>query len=93
MHTRNTWKWGQVNPEQAISREDALRLLTIHNAYVTFEENEKGSIESGKLADLVVLSDDLMLVPVDRIPHIRALVTMVGGKVAYQDEASKAWFH
>ncbi len=86
LHTRNTWKWGPVNPDQGISREQALRLLTINNAYVTFEEKEKGSIEWGKLADLLILSDDIMTVPVEKIPQIKPLVTMINGQVVYQDK-------
>lgn len=85
LHTRQTWKWGAVNPDQALSREQALRLMTIHNAYVTFEETVKGSLETGKLADLLILSDDLMTVDAEKIPHIRPLVTMVGGKIVYAD--------
>jgi predicted amidohydrolase YtcJ len=92
LHTRNTWKWGAVNPEQAISREQALRLLTINNAFLSFEEKVKGSIEPGKLADLLVLSDDLMTVPVENIKRIRSLLTMVGGKVVHQDSVFKAIF-
>ena len=83
LHTRNSWKWGKVNPEQGISREQALRLLTINNAYVTFEEKEKGSIESGKLADLLILSDDIMTVPAEKIPLIKPLVTIINGQVVY----------
>jgi len=85
LHTRQTWKWGLVNAGEAVSREQALRMLTINNAYVTFEEDTKGSIEPGKLADLVVLSDDLMTVPAERIADIRPLLTMVGGEVVHQD--------
>lgn len=92
LHTRNTWKWGPVNPDQAISREQALRLLTINNAYLSFEEKVKGSIEPGKLADLLVLSDDIMTVPAEKIPRIYPLVTMVYGKVAHQDCAYKVTF-
>ncbi|MDH6060620.1 amidohydrolase [Chrysosporum bergii ANA360D] len=83
LHTRNTWKWGLVNPDQGISREQALRLLTINNAYVTFEEKEKGSIECGKLADLVVISDDIMTVTAEKIPLIKPLLTIINGQVVY----------
>ena len=86
MVTRNTWKWGKANPHQAVSREQALRMMTINGAFTTFEEHRKGSLEAGKYADLVILSDDLMTVPEDEIPHIKVLATMVGGKFEYQSE-------
>ena len=86
MVTRNTWKWGKANPHQAVSREQALRMLTINGAFTTFEEHRKGSLVAGKYADLVILSDDLMTVPEDEIPHIKVLATMVGGKFVYQAE-------
>jgi predicted amidohydrolase YtcJ len=62
--------------------------MTINNAYITFEENVKGSLEPGKLADLVVLSDDLLTVPETKIKDITPLLTMVGGKVVFQSPAS-----
>ena len=65
--TRNTLRAGPVGVAQKISRLEALRVMTLNNAYLTFEERIKGSIETGKLADFVVLSDDLLTVPEDRI--------------------------
>jgi len=85
MVTRNTWKWGKANPDQFVSREDALRMMTINGAYTTFEENKKGSLEVGKYADLAVLSDDLMTISEENIPGIKVLATMVGGQFVYQD--------
>ncbi len=70
--------------EQKISREDALRAFTINGAYLSFAENERGSIELGKLADLVVLSEDLLTVPEERIREIDVVTTMVGGNVVYR---------
>jgi hypothetical protein len=69
---------------EAISREQALRLYTSAAARYTFEEGQKGTLEPGKLADLVVLSADYMTVPEDQIKDIKADVTMVGGKVVFQ---------
>ncbi|MEM3608429.1 MAG: amidohydrolase [Candidatus Bathyarchaeia archaeon] len=76
---------GKVHdPDQVISREDALRCYTIYNAYITFEENLKGSIEPGKLADLVVLDKDILTCEEEEIKEIKPLMTMVGGKVVYE---------
>ena len=72
-----------ISPEQKISREEALRALTINGAYLSFDEQNKGSIELGKLADLVVLSDDLFSIPEDQIKEIEIMMTMVGGKIVY----------
>ena len=86
--TRDTRLWGELGPEQAITREEALRVMTINNARLTFEESIKGSIEAGKLADLVILSDDLMTVPEAEIRDIKALATILEGKVVYVDPES-----
>jgi len=85
MVTRNTWKWGKANPGQAISRLDALRTMTTGCAFLTYEEGVKGSLEPGKLADMVVLSDDYLTVPEEEIRRLRSLATLVGGQVAYRD--------
>jgi predicted amidohydrolase YtcJ len=69
--------------DQAIGREEALRLYTTSTAYATFDEKKKGSVEVGKLADMVVLDRDYMTVPVDQIKDIKAVETIVGGKVVY----------
>ncbi|HJR63660.1 MAG TPA: amidohydrolase [Gemmatimonadaceae bacterium] len=70
-------------PAQRMTREEALRSYTIANAYAAFEEDVKGSISPGKLADVVVLSKDIMRVPEAEIPTARVDVTIVGGKVRY----------
>ena len=72
------------NAEQRMTREQALRAYTLNGAYAAFEEKEKGSLAPGKLADLVVLSKDIMTVPEDQIPTAVADLTIVGGKVAYR---------
>jgi predicted amidohydrolase YtcJ len=82
--TRDTLSDGVYGKDQRIRREEALRLSTIHNAYLNFEEKMKGSLETGKLADLVVLSDDIMTCPEERIRDMNVLLTMVGGKIVYQ---------
>ncbi len=73
-----------LHPEQSLTRQEALRLYTINNAYLTFEEQEKGSIEKGKLADLVVLDRDILSVQLDKIKDTKVETTYLGGKVVYQ---------
>jgi predicted amidohydrolase YtcJ len=70
-------------PEQKITAEEALRAYTVTAAYAAFEEKEKGSLESGKLADFVILSDDVLRVPPQQIEKIQVDTTVVGGKVVY----------
>lgn len=82
--TRDTITGGALGADQRISREEALRASTVGNAYLTFEEAIKGSIEPGKLADLVVLSDDIMTCPDKRIEQMSVLMTMVGGRVVFR---------
>jgi predicted amidohydrolase YtcJ len=72
--------------EQAVSRETALKMFTIWSAHAAFEENLQGSIEPGKLADLTVLSQDIMTIPADQIPKTRCVMTVVGGEVVYEAE-------
>src|ERR1043166_9407406 len=81
--TRKTVDGEVLNPEQRISRMEALRMWTWNGAYLMFAEKDKGSIETGKLADLVVLSKDYAKCPEDEIKDIEALRTVVGGKVVY----------
>jgi predicted amidohydrolase YtcJ len=76
-------------PEETPSRENALRLYTRGSAWFSFDEDKRGSLEPGKLADLAVLSKDYMTVPVDQIGGIESLLTMVGGKVVYAAGAFK----
>jgi predicted amidohydrolase YtcJ len=68
---------------QTISREDALIAHTRKNAYLVFEENNLGSIQPGKLADLVVLDRDYLTIPADQIKDIKPVITMVGGRIVY----------
>jgi predicted amidohydrolase YtcJ len=73
---------------QTISREDALIAHTRKNAYLVFQENNLGSIQPGKLADLVVLDRDYLTIPAEQIDDIKPVMTMVGGKIVYDAEAS-----
>ncbi|WP_423998238.1 amidohydrolase [Maribacter sp. IgM3_T14_3] len=72
---------GGFQMEEALSREETLKGMTIWAAYSNFEENEKGSIEPGKVADFVIYDKDMMTVPVEEIPTIRAEQTFVNGVV------------
>jgi predicted amidohydrolase YtcJ len=71
------------HPEQAVSREDALKMFTIWPAYAAFEEKDKGSIEVGKLADFTVLSQDIMKIPEMEILETRNEMTVIGGEIIY----------
>ncbi|MBS1829779.1 MAG: amidohydrolase [Acidobacteria bacterium] len=81
--TRQTVTGTPINPEEALTREQALRLWTLNSAYLSFEEDRKGSIEPGKLADMVVISDDFLNCPIERLKNIEALTTIVDGKVVF----------
>jgi hypothetical protein len=81
--TRRTEGGNVIGPEQAVSRAEALRMMTLDAAYLSFDEKKKGSIEVGKLGDLAVLSDDFMACPAERIKDIRVLATVIGGEVVY----------
>src|SRR6266568_3640291 len=72
------------HPEQAVSREQALKMFTIWPAYAAFEEKDKGSIEVGKLADFTVLSQDIMKIPEPEILKTRAEMTIIGGEIVFQ---------
>jgi predicted amidohydrolase YtcJ len=76
---------GQVlGSGQRLSRLEALNAFTMGGAYFCFEEDRRGSLETGKLADLVVLSDDLLTIPEEQVPGLQALLTMVGGCVVHR---------
>jgi predicted amidohydrolase YtcJ len=73
------------HPEQAVSREQALKMFTLWPAYAAFEEKDKGSIEVGKLADFTVLSNDIMTIPEPEILKTRCAMTVIGGEIAYEN--------
>jgi predicted amidohydrolase YtcJ len=83
--TRRSLDGEVVDISQSLTREEALRFHTSWAAYSTFEENTKGSLEEGKLADLVVLPDYMNLEE-DEFRNLRPLLTMVGGKIVYQSK-------
>jgi predicted amidohydrolase YtcJ len=84
--TRKTRNGEVIGPEEKISRQEALRVSTINYAYTTFEEKLKGSIEPGNLADFLILSDDILTVPEEKILAIRSLATYVGGRKVFAAE-------
>jgi predicted amidohydrolase YtcJ len=83
MVTRETERGTVICPAEAITREQALKIYTINNAFASFEESIKGSIEPGKLADMVIITDDILTCPADKIKDIESLMTIVGGKIVY----------
>jgi predicted amidohydrolase YtcJ len=77
------------NPKEAISREQAVRAYTHGSAFAEFAEGEKGTIAEGKLADLVVLSQDLFTAPVPELPKTNSILTIVGGKIVFDAQILK----
>jgi predicted amidohydrolase YtcJ len=82
--TRDTMSAGVMGEDQRVGREEALRAMTLGYAHLTFEEELKGSIESGKLADLVVLPEDILTCPPERIRDMPVSMTIVGGETVYR---------
>ncbi len=72
------------HPEQRMTREEALRSLTVNAAYAAFEEDVKGTLSPGRYADVTVLDQDLLAVPDDVIPQTKVVATIVGGRVLYE---------
>jgi len=70
--------------DERLTMEEAIRGYTHNGAYITFEEDIKGTIEPGKLADMIVLSDDLLTIDPERILDVQVLTTIVGGRVVFQ---------
>jgi hypothetical protein len=83
MVTRKDMNGAVYGADQKITREEALRLYTNGSAAYAFKEQVVGSIESGKLADLVLISEDILTCPEESIKGIQAQMTMVGGKIVY----------
>jgi predicted amidohydrolase YtcJ len=84
MVTRKTERGNIFHPEQALTREEALTAYTINNAMAMGEVSLKGSIEPGKLADLAILSEDIMTCPAESIKDIKAVMTILDGKIVYE---------
>jgi len=84
--TRKTDANTVLAPDEKISVMDAIRLFTINGAYVSFEEDIKGSIEPGKLADLIILNQDPLSVDPDKLKDLEVQLTMINGKVAFKSD-------
>ena len=72
-------------PEQTPSREEALRMYSINAAWFSFDEKKRGSLEPGKYADLAVLTEDYMTIPVQKVGELHSVLTMVGGRAVYTE--------
>jgi predicted amidohydrolase YtcJ len=84
MVTRTGWDGKTWGANQKISLDEAIRVNTLNGAYNSHEEGTKGSITAGKLADYVVLAEDLYSIPVDRIKDVKIIRTVVGGQTVYE---------
>ena len=82
--TRATEAGSADHPEEAISVSQALRILSTYGAYAGFEEKTRGTLEPGKLADLVVLSDDPLSIPPARLKDLKIDATIIDGAVRYE---------
>lgn len=80
---RKTFSGNVLIPEESISVIDAIRMYTINGAYAGFEEDIKGSIEEGKLADMIVISNDILSLSIDKIKDIQVDMTIINGKIVY----------
>jgi predicted amidohydrolase YtcJ len=72
------------HPEETLTREQALKMFTLWPAYAAFQEKQRGSIEAGKLADLTVLSADIMTIPELEILKTRCVMTVIAGETVYE---------
>jgi predicted amidohydrolase YtcJ len=72
-------------PEQKISVEETVRAYTYGSAYAEFQENVKGTLTPGKLADLVILSRDIFKIDPNEIENVKVVLTMVDGKVVHEE--------
>ena len=71
-------------PQEKITIEEAIQAYTLNTAYAAYEEDIKGSITVGKLADFVVLSDNLLTIDPDDIKDVNVMITVVGGRIVFQ---------
>jgi predicted amidohydrolase YtcJ len=76
----------RLHPEERLSREQALKMLSVSPAYAAFEEKQRGSIEVGKQADFTIFSDDIMTIPEAQIPKTHVVMTVIGGEIVYRSK-------
>jgi len=76
-------------PEQKLTIAEAVEAYTMGSAYAEFQDKDKGSISTGKLADMVLLSDDILSIPPERIRNVKVLKTFVGGRVTFDASNGK----
>jgi predicted amidohydrolase YtcJ len=81
---RTTERGTVLFPEESLTREQAIRLYTINNGYIIHEEKSKGSLEVGKLGDLILIDRDVLTCPAKDVAETQVLVTVVGGKIVYE---------
>jgi len=82
--TENQLPEGCFQTEDALTRMEALKGMTIWAAYANFEEKIKGSIEIGKMADMVILQKDIMDIRIDAVPEVNVVATILNGDIVYQ---------
>ncbi len=82
--SRQTESGQPLLPEEGVSASEALAMYTTNAAYASFEEEIKGSITPGKLADMVLLSDDPTRVPTEQIKDVKVEMTIIGGEVVWE---------
>jgi predicted amidohydrolase YtcJ len=83
---RTTERGTELFPEEALTREQAIRFYTINNSYITHEEKAKGSLEVGKLGDLIVIDRNVLTCPATDVAKTQVLLTVIGGKVVFERE-------
>jgi predicted amidohydrolase YtcJ len=79
---------GALHPEEALTREQAIRYYTANNAYLLFREKDTGSLEAGKLADFIVLDTDILTCPAEAIQHIKVTRTYLAGRLVHSSDRS-----
>jgi len=86
---RARWYEGQLHPEEALTRQQTIRFYTANNAYILFREDEIGSLEAGKRADLIVVDRDLLTCKVDDLRDTRVLATYFNGRLVHERKAGR----